>query len=252
MSNANAVKLLKDLLQEISSADGSVATDRFSSLREVDAKVRDARHILASVQGLPRTFLDEMSSNRDFEVQSRRVRLQSLSGYIRSAIKFAESGSLNDTTKIIYPAPDVAKIATQMPPLKGVIDQRWKEAQRCMHAECFTASIILMGSILEALLLARAMLSVGAASQSTRAPKTKSGQAVAIQDWNLSALIDVAVDVGWIKTDRGKFSHALRESRNVVHPWVEVTTRANFDLATCRTSWEVLQASVDDLLASYP
>jgi hypothetical protein len=75
---------------------------------------------------------------------------------------------------------------------------------------------------------------------------------LAIQDWSLNSLIDVAVDVRWIKIDRGKFSHALRESRNVVHPWVEATTGANFDLATCRTSWEVLQASVDDLLASYP
>lgn len=252
MSNANAVLLLKGLLQEISLADGGVATERFGSLREVDAKVREAKHIISSLQGLPRTFLEEMTNNVDFEAQSRRVRLQSLSGYIRSAIKFAESGALSDTTKIVHPAPDVSKIATQIPPLKRVIDQRWKEAQRCMHADCFTASIILMGSILEAFLLARAMLSAGAASQSPRAPKAKAGQALAIQDWSLSSLIDVAVDIGWIKTDRGKFSHALRESRNVVHPWVEVTTRANFDLATCRTSWEVLQASVDDLLASYP
>jgi hypothetical protein len=96
------------------------------------------------------------------------------------------------------------------------------------------------------------MLSVGIASQSSRAPKNKSGQALAVQDWNLSSLIDVAVDVRWVKTDRGKFGHALRESRNVVHPWLEATTGANFDIATCRTSWEVLQAAVDDLLASYP
>lgn len=119
-----------------------------------------------------------------------------------------------------------------------------------MHAECVTAAVVMMGSILEALLLARALLSAATASQSSKVPR-RNGQAIAIQDWNLNTLIDVVVDVGWIKTDRGKFSHALRELRNVDHPWVEVTTRANFDLATCRTSWEVLQASVADLLASY-
>ena len=73
------------------------------------------------------------------------------------------------------------------------------------------------------------------------------GRILAIHDWNLNSLIEVAIDLGWVKADRGKFSHALRKSRNVVHPWTDATTQANFDLATCRTSWEVLQALVSDL-----
>jgi hypothetical protein len=40
----------------------------------------------------------------------------------------------------------------------------------------------------------------------------------------------------------------LRESRNVVHPWQHAAINADFDAATCRTCWEVLNASVDDLL----
>jgi hypothetical protein len=252
MSSPKALSLLKGLLQEISLPSGAPALERFTSLREVDAKVREAKHVFASIEGLPPTFTDEMSANADFQMQSRRVRLVALAGYVRSAIKFAESGALVPPEKVIHPPPDVSKITVQMPTLKLIIDRRWTEAQRCMHAECFTAAIVMMGSILEALLLARAMLSTETASKSTKVPRNKSGHAMAVQDWNLNALIDVAVDVGWIKTDRGKFSHALRESRNVVHPWVEVTMRADFDLATCRTSWEVLLASVDDLLASYP
>ncbi len=106
-----------------------------------------------------------------------------------------------------------------------------------------------MGSVLEALILARALLSPETAFRARKAPK-KSEKSVAIQDWTLNQLVNVAVEVGWLKTDRGKFSHALRESRNVVHPWVEVSTRANFDEATCKTSWEVLKASVDDLINS--
>jgi hypothetical protein len=252
MTNHGALTLLQGLLEEISIPGGAAASEKFASLREVDAKIREARHILASIEGLPRTFIEEMSANPDFQMQSRRVRLETLAGYIRSAIKFAESGALAPPENVIHPAPDVSKITAQMPTLKAIIDRRWKEAQMCMHAECFTAAIVMMGSILEALLLARAMLSAASASQSSKAPKNKNGQAIAVQDWNLSALIDVSVDVGWIKTDRGKFSHALRESRNVIHPWVEVAMRANFDLATCRTSWEVLLASVDDLVSSYP
>ena len=252
MNDPKALSLLKDLLQEIALPSGAPALEKFTSLREVDAKVREAKHVFASIEGLPPNFLKEMTANPDFQMQSRRGRLEALAGYVRSAIKFAASGGFTPPEKLIHPPPRVSKLTAQMPTLELIIERRWREAQKCMHAECFTASVVMMGSILEALLLARAMLSAPMASQSARAPKNRNGQALALQDWNLSALIDVSVDLGWIKTDRGKFSHALRESRNVVHPWVEVTMRADFDLATCRTSWEVLVASVDDLLASYP
>jgi hypothetical protein len=252
MNSSGALTLLRSLLQEISLDTGGAALERFASLREVDVKLREAKHVFGSIDGLPPTFLDEMSKDPDFQVQSRRVRLEALAGYMRSAIKFSESGALATPDKVVHRAPNVSKITGQMPTLKTIIDQRWVEAQKCMHAECYTAAVVMMGSILEALLLARAMLSTGRAYQSAKAPKQKNGQSVAIQDWNLNTLIDVSVAEGWIKADRGKFSHALRESRNVVHPWVQATMRADFDLATCRTSWEVLVASVDDLLASSP
>jgi hypothetical protein len=106
----------------------------------------------------------------------------------------------------------------------------------------------MMGSILEALLLARALLSPTDAYRSSRAPRSREGKNVPIQDWNLNTLIDIAVDIGWIKTDRGMFCHAPRESRNIVHPWAQVSTKADFDLSTCVTCWYVLNASVDDLL----
>lgn len=250
MEKNQALTLLRDLLREISTPSGAAAVDQYSGLRDVDAKVREARHILGAVEGLPQTFVAEMSSNADFNAQSRRVRLEALAGYIRSAIKFIESGAIAKPQNVILSPPDVSRLTATLPNLKDAVDRRWREAQKCIHVECFTSAVIMMGSILEALLLARANLAPAEAYQSPKAPRDKQGKVPAIQDWTLNSLIDVAVDIGWLKTDRGKFSHALRESRNVVHPWVEVTTRANFDLATCKTSWGVLEASVDDLLAS--
>ncbi|ALL68248.1 hypothetical protein K788_00003650 [Paraburkholderia caribensis MBA4] len=250
MEKTQALTLLRGLLSEVTTSTGSAATDRYANLREVDVKVREARHIFAAVDGLPHSFVEEMAANPDFDAQSRRVRLEALAGYIRSAVKFIESGSLAKPPKVVVAPPDVSKLTTTLPNLKDAIDRRWREAQKCIHVECFTSAVVMMGSILEALLLARATLAPAEAYQSLKAPRDKQGKAPAIQDWSLSCLIDVAVDLGWLKTDRGKFSHALRESRNVVHPWVEVTTRANFDLATCKTSWGVLESSVDDLLAS--
>jgi hypothetical protein len=250
MSGGDSLAFLKGILSEITLPSGAAATDKFVGLRDVDAKVREAKQVLRTVQGLPDDFVEDMTADQSFETQSRRVRLESLASYIKSAIKFIESGGVAKPEKVILPAPDTSKLTVAMPTLREVIDRRWVEAQKCVHAECYTAAVVMMGSILEALMLGRAMLSIGEANQSARAPKDKTGRILAVHDWNLNSLIDVAIDLRWVKADRGKFGHALRESRNIVHPWTEATSQTNFDLATCRTSWEVLQASVSDLIAS--
>lgn len=250
MANPEAISHLKQILAEIALPNGVAKTDNFSGLREVDAKTREAKLIFQTLNDLPNGFVQGMSEDIDFSAQSRRVRLEALAGYIHNALKFLDSGSTSKSKNLIHPAPNTTKLTSALPTLKNSIDRRWREAQKCVHVECFTSAVIMMGSILEGLLLARSNLSPQIAYQSSKAPKDKAGKTPAIHDWSLSSLIDVAVDVGWIKSDRGKFSHGLRESRNVVHPWVEVTTHANFDEATCKTSWEVLKASVDDLLKS--
>ena len=252
IDRAQALNLLRTALSEIALSDGSAATDRFSSLREVDGKVREVRMVFEGVEGLPPSLLSNLANDLDFQANSRRIRLEALAGYIRSAVKFLDTGAFEKPKKIIHPPPDFSRLTSSVPGLREEVDRRWREAQKCVHVEAFTSAVILMGSILEGLLLARAQLSVSQAYQASRAPRDKAGKAVAIQDWTLSTLIDVAVEVGWLKTDRGKFSHALRESRNVVHPWQAVMSRAQFDQATCVTTWHVLDSSAEDLLASLP
>lgn len=250
MESQQALKLLNGILSEIEVSPGVAATENHVGLRAVDAKIKETKMILTGVAGLPPTLLTDMERDANFEANSRRVRLEALALYIYSAKKFLEAGGVTPPKKQIVAPPDYGRVTQIMPGLQAVIDGRWREAQRCQHVEAYTAAIILMGSILEALLLCRASTSPDKAYQSSKAPKDKQGKTPAVQDWNLNSLIDVAVDCGWLKTDRGKFSHALRESRNVVHPWVHASTRANFDEATCKTSWEVLKASIGDLIAS--
>lgn len=252
IAKPQALHLLRTALSEIAMPDGSAATDRFSGLREVDAKIREVRMVLEVVEGLPPSLVANLSGDLDFQANSRRIRLEALAGYIKSAIKFLDTGAFEKPKKIIHTPPDFSRLTRSVPGLQAELDRRWREAQKCVHVEAFTSAVILMGSILEGLLLARAQQSVSHAYQASRAPKDKAGKNVAIQDWTLSALIDVAVEVGWLKSDRGKFSHALRESRNVVHPWQAVMSRAAFDQATCVTTWSVLDASVEDLLVSLP
>ena len=252
MEKSHALRLLNTVLSEIALPNGTAATDRFLGLRDVDAKTREVRMILEGVDELPPTLLSGMSSDIDFQANSRRVRLECLAGYVKSAIRFLDTGAFQKPKRIIHPPPDLTRLTISVPGLKEELDKRWRETQRCIYAEAFTSAVILMGSILEGLLLARAQIDVSKACQSSRAPKDKTGKIPAIHYWTLSNLIDVATDIGWLKVDRGKFSHALRESRNVVHPWQAVSSGANFDEATCKTSWLVLDSSVTDLLASLP
>lgn len=247
MDTNQHINLIKKILSEIRRPDGSAAIDKFISLRNVDAKVREVRVILHSMDSLPVSILEEMDRDPDFSVNSRRVRLEALAYYCINVIRLIESGVTTQKYKIEQP-PEVARLTMVMPNLEDVIKSRWIEAQKCQRNECFLSSIILMGSILEALLMARCSKDLLLANLTNSAPKDrKSGKTKPLQEWNLSSLIDVAVELGWLKIDRGKFGHALRESRNVVHPYVEITIHADFDEATCKTSWEVLKASVSDL-----
>ncbi len=250
MEASKAVSLLRDILREIEVSRGVAATEKFLGLRAVDAKTSEAHMILAGVSGLPGEFLTRMGADENFEANSRRVRLETLAEYIYSAIKFLEAGGVTPPKKQIIAPPDYDRLTQATPGLQAIIDSRWREAQRCQHVKAYTSAVVMMGSVLEGLLLCRAQLAPSEAYQSPRAPKNHEGKGVAIPDWNLNALIEVAVDRGWVKSDRAKFSHAMRESRNVVHPWNHLATKANFDDATCRTSWEALRAAVGDLINS--
>lgn len=248
LDHIKARALVGEVLKEISSNDGQALTENFGNLRAVDAKVREVKMVLRDAGA--NVLVEELDSDSDFEANSRRVRLEALANYCRTALKFFDTGAI-ERKKKLFKGPNLTKITQVMPALEPIIQARWVEAQKCQHAGAFLAAVIIMGSILEALLLARCSISPSEAYQSPAAPKDKgSGKAVAFHEWSLSVLIDVSVSRGWLKTDRGGFSHALRQSRNIVHPYEQARSGANFDEATCKMCWQVLNASVEDLLGS--
>lgn len=245
--HSKARSLIAAILGEIAKSSGEARTESFPSLRAVDAKVREVRLVLEQAE--LRTLLTEMERDTDFAANSRRVRLEALAHICRTALRFFDTGTVASPKKQLVRGPSLARITGPMPNLEETIQARWLEAQRCQHSGAFLAAVILMGSILEALLLARALSAQGAAYSAKSAPRDKTGKNIAVPDWTLHALIEVAVELGWLKQDRGTFSHALRQSRNLVHPYEQARSNASFDEATCKVCWQVLNASVEDLLA---
>jgi hypothetical protein len=145
------------------------------------------------------------------------------------------------------PPPDFLTLKLD-PGLGEILSARWNEIQKCMDAEAYLASIILMGSMLEGIILAILLKYPSEANQSAVAPKNnQSGKVKAFTDWSLSDMINVAHDLRWLDLDVQKFSHSLREFRNLIHPYEQLCSHTSPDKDTCGISWLVVQAATNDL-----
>ena len=144
-------------------------------------------------------------------------------------------------------APDFAQLAAD-PSQADILTLRWQEAQRCVQADAHLSAIVMMGSILEGALLYTVEQNRAAASRASRAPRNRNKSPKPVHRWGLSALIDVAHEVQSLEGDVSRFSHALRESRNTVHPYAQRLQHDYPDADTCAICWEVVRTAIADLL----
>ena len=184
--------------------------------------------------------------NRALQVEGLEVYLVGVDPKLRER-KASASHTKSQTPSLAIP-PDFPSLV-EGSSLGEILTQRWYEAQKCVNAEAYLAAVVMMGSILEGALLHKVEFNPAAANQAKRSPKDrKTGKPLPFHDWGLSALIDVAHELGWLQGDVSRFSHALRESRNMVHPYMERVLRDRPDRDTCSICWQVVRAAVSDLL----
>ena len=79
-------------------------------------------------------------------------------------------------------------------------------------------------------------------NQSSLSPKDKLGKVKQFEEWTLNDFINVARDLGLVGEDVKKFSHALRDFRNYIHPFQQMASKFNPDQHTAKICWQVLQA----------
>jgi len=142
--------------------------------------------------------------------------------------------------------PDFDKL-TNDPQLASILRNRWEEAQVCSRAGAHLSAIVMMGSVLEGTLLAVVECNPEKSNKAKAAPRDQIGRPLSFGDWDLNALIDVAHECGWLQVDVKRFSHSLRESRNIVHVRQQLALNEYPDKDTCNICWEVVQAAVNDL-----
>ncbi|SFU21004.1 hypothetical protein [Paraburkholderia aspalathi] len=122
---------------------------------------------------------------------------------------------------------------------------RWEEAERCAGARAWLAATALYGSILEVVLPSWLAQDIERAVQARAAPRDRKNLVRPLEDWSPAALISVAVELGHIDEGLGRYAHALRESRNLIHPDRQIRERSIPDQGTTAISKQVVQAVLD-------
>lgn len=148
--------------------------------------------------------------------------------------------------KVAVHLPDFERL-TNDPTLAIILNSRWKEIINCIEDNSHLAAIILMGSVLEGLLVSLISQKPADANRSKSAPKDNQGKIKKFGEWTFSDMINVASDCDWIQQDAKRFSHTLREYRNLVHPYEQRARNEIPDEDTCRICWEVVRAAINDI-----
>lgn len=128
-----------------------------------------------------------------------------------------------------------------------LLQERIDEIQASPKHKTPLATIFLLGSTLEGILLAAALVDQPKFIKASAAPKDKTGKVFKIYDWKLQSLIDVACEVKLLSTDIKKFSHVLRDFRNYIHPYAQMSQDFHPDQRTVDICWQVFKAAFEQL-----
>lgn len=125
-----------------------------------------------------------------------------------------------------------------------VIESRLNEARTAMGAGAYLSTIFLCGSVLEAVLLGAAQRNPVRFNRASASPKTIDGSVKRFYDWSLAQFIDVGCEAGLLKPDVKKFSHGLRDFRNFIHPYEQMSSGFTPDEHTAKVCFQVLKAAL--------
>jgi len=132
--------------------------------------------------------------------------------------------------------------------ITDILKHRFEEIQKCFNANSPLSVIFLSGSTLEGILLGVALNNPKIFNQSKSAPKDKDGKVKQFYLWTLSNLINVASELGLLREDVKKFSHVLRDFRNYIHPYEQMSSRFHPDEHTAKICLQVLKAAIYQLI----
>ena len=125
-----------------------------------------------------------------------------------------------------------------------VLQHRIKEIEKCFSVNAPLAVILLAGSTLEGIFLGLAIKYPKEFNSAKSSPKDRSGKVKKFHDWNLNSFIDVARDLRLIQHDTQEFSHSLRDFRNYIHPFAQMSSGFSPREHTAKICLQVLKSAI--------
>lgn len=170
---------------------------------------------------------------------------------IAARLSGQKAPSQSATDKDSFLAQDFSKVEWGKLSIEGSVAENLKtrmtEVQACMNNKAHLAAIVLAGSILEGLLLGLASDDPERFNRSASCPKDEHGKPRQFFEWSLAQFIDVAKNIGILDADVSKFSHALRDFRNYIHPHHQLAQGFNPDEDTAKICVQVVLAAFNDV-----
>ena len=142
-----------------------------------------------------------------------------------------------------FTIPNIQKLPIEAQAVP-IIESRLAEARTAMGAGAYLATVLLCGSVLEAVLLGAAQKQPARFNQATASPKAADGSVRRFHEWSLAQFIDAASEIGLLKPDVKKFGHGLRDFRNYIHPYEQMASGFTPDQHTAKVCFQVLKAAL--------
>lgn len=176
-------------------------------------------------------------------LEKGRAIVDRLLGQKAKATSAATESSFLDTE---FSIPNIGKLpidALVVP----IIEQRLAEARIALKAGASLSVILLCGSVFEAVLLGAAQKHPAKFNNAIASPTNNAGSVKKFHEWSLAQFIDVACEIGFLKPDIKKFGHGLRDFRNYIHPYQQLSSGFTPDQHTAKVCFQVLKAALADV-----
>ncbi len=183
-----------------------------------------------------------------------RATYNTLLGQLRTTLIALRSESVMRAPQPAQTTDQPPSFAPLIPDLRmqAILESRWKECVACLAAQAPLSATVMMGGLLEAMLLARINREANQARvfQAKSAPVDKNGKTKPLTEWTLKNYIDVVHELGWISVSAMGVGQVLRDYRNYIHPFKQLSHGIDLNMGDSSLLWEVSKAITRQVIDS--
>lgn len=153
-----------------------------------------------------------------------------------------------DNSTNVSQSPDFNALVTD-PRMREILIRRWSECEVCINNRVVVGSLVMIGGLLEALLLAKVNQTIDKSPIFTAqsAPRDKAGKTLQLKEWSLKDYIEVAHELSWITQSMRDMISVLREYRNYIHPYKELSLSSTFTAKDLPLIWDIAKTIIREL-----